>query len=180
MSILLAQFLLVAVLFVPILVQHDIAYIPHEHYCFIDYANVRVVLWLLCNIYGIPLTLLLLIYVRITLFLREHSSQQSLLIKQRQQRDLIVIRRIFVILGLLVAFGIPTFVLLIMLHIDGAMHPLFYRIVFLSLNFSLLTLSVAVAGLTPQVKNMMRPRRVVPLNASGATFGPVRHISSRV
>ena len=59
------------------------------------------------------MTLLLLIYLRITIYIRLQPNNQSLVVKQRQARDLFVIRRILIIVSLLVTVGLPSTILLI-------------------------------------------------------------------
>jgi len=144
----------------------------------VDFSNVRGVLWFLLNIYGIPLLLLLLIYLRITIFLGQHSNNQTLVIKQRQQRDLAVIRRIIIIISLLVTLGIPTTALLLILYITGQELSLFYRIAWFTASLSMIALSLSMVVLTPQLKNIVlkkfRHNRVVPLNGTVVGLIPMR------
>ncbi len=169
---------LVCILFCPIVIWHGIVYIAKEHYCFVNFSNVRAVLWFLLNIYGIPLLLLLLIYLRITIFLGQHSNNQTLVIKQRQQRDLAVIRRIIIIISLLVTLGIPTTVLLLILYITGQGLSLFYRIAWFTASLSMIALSLSMVVLTPQLKNIVlkkfRHNRVIPLNGTVVGLMPMR------
>ena len=81
--------------------------------------NLRGVLWVFCIAYGNPLLLLSLIYLRITVYLRRQSSIQTFMIRQRQQRDLIVIRRILITVSLLMALGIPAIVILLISYITN-------------------------------------------------------------
>ena len=59
--------------------------------------------WFLLIDYGFPISLLLIMYLRITIFLHQGSNKQITAIKQRQERDLIVIRRIFIVVGIFIA-----------------------------------------------------------------------------
>jgi len=85
----------------PILIWNGIIYSPNDYICSISLTNIRGTLWLVFTSYGLPLTYLSVIYIRITLFLRQQSNDVELAIKRRQKRDLVAIQRIFI------NFGIP-------------------------------------------------------------------------
>jgi len=171
--------ILICIFLCPLLFWHDIVYLPKEYYCSVPFANLRVTLWVIFNIYGIPLLLLLLIYSRITIFLHRQSNNRNLVIKQRQQRDLVVIRRILIHVGLLMVLGIPIIVLLIMFYIADGKFPLFFRIQFFSVSLSLIELSLSVAILTPQLKYIVLKKfqhnRVAPLDAPLPISIPIRN-----
>lgn len=127
------ELILICIILCPVLFWHDIVYLPEEHYCYVPFTNIRSTLWLVSNSYGIHLLLLSLIYLRIAIFLHRQPNNQTLVIKQRQQRDLSVIRRIYIMVGLLMALGVPTIVLLLMFYITGVKYSLFDRIAWLSI-----------------------------------------------
>ena len=135
-------------------------------------------MWLYFAVYGIPLILLLLIYLRITIYLHQQPTNQSFAVKQRQTRDLLVIRRILIIVGLLTAVGLPSTVLLIMLFITGQENPLFWRITWLSVSLSMFGLSLSIIGFTPQLKRiiMMKFQRnqIEPNSNAWASTVPMR------
>ncbi|CAF3778371.1 unnamed protein product [Rotaria sordida] len=143
----------------PILIWHDVIYLPNEYYCLVAFTKMRGFLWALFIAYGLPLLLLSLIYLRITIFIRQQPLNQTLMVKQRQKRDLAAIQRIFINVGLLLAFGIPVAVLLIMYFITGTEHPLTYRIFWLGPEVSLPILSIQMIFMTPQLKNIIIRRR---------------------
>jgi len=98
-------------------------------------SQFRGILWLLFNAYGIPVLLLSLIYLRITIFLRQQSNNQTLIVRQRQQRDLIAIQSILIIVGFLIALGIPAMVFIVILLVTGERYPLCMRIEFFLLIY---------------------------------------------
>ena len=165
----------------PLIVWNIIVYIPKEHYCFVPMTNLRGVLWFICSVYGLSFLLLTLIYLRIVIFLRRQSYHQTYIIKQRQQRDLIVMRRVFITFGVLVILGSPGALLLLMLYITGEEHPLLYRIEWFFVNLAMLGLCLSQLFLTPQLKNIVlkifQHNRVVPHNATVEGSIPMRHIS---
>ncbi|CAF4198877.1 unnamed protein product, partial [Adineta steineri] len=86
------EFILSCALLSPLLFWHDIVYLPQEYFCYVPYTNILGILWVILNAYGNPLLILLFIYLRITIFLRRQSINQALVVKKRQERDLLVIR----------------------------------------------------------------------------------------
>jgi hypothetical protein len=173
------EFIFICALLSPLLFWHDIVYLPQEHYCYVPYTNIRGILWVILNAYGNPVLLLLFIYLRITRFLHRQSINQALVVKQRQERDLLVIRRIFITVSLLLTLGIPSVVLLIMLLITGEESPLFFRIEWLSVSLSMIGLSLAVAFFTSQIKSIIlkkyqRNLAAVPLDGTLTGSVPIR------
>jgi hypothetical protein len=104
--------------------------------------NFRGILWTAFSSYGIPAFLLFVIYIRITLFIRQQSHNIARTIQQRQVRDLLVMRRIFITVGVLIFLGIPSVILVLMAAISGKEHPLSFRITWISLSISMAGLSV--------------------------------------
>jgi hypothetical protein len=145
---------LISILLCPLLFWQDIVYLPRDYYCFIHYTNIRAALWAMFNVYGSLLLLVSLIYLRITIFLRRHSNNQTILVKQRQQRDLLVLQRLLITLASLTVLGIPVIVLLIMFFITGQENLLFYRIEWLFVDFSMMGLSLATIVSTSHLKGI--------------------------
>jgi hypothetical protein len=116
--------------------------------------------------YGLPLNYLSVIYIRITLFLRQQSNDIELAIKRRQKRDLVAIQRIFINFGILIITGLPGVVVIIMSLVNGVEYPLSHRILWIGVEVSLLILSIQMIFMTPQLKNLVMKRwqqnRVIP------------------
>ncbi|CAF3958284.1 unnamed protein product, partial [Rotaria sordida] len=161
----------------PLLIWHDIIYLPNEYYCFAPFTKVRGFLWLLLIAYGSPLLLLSLIYLRITIFIRQQPNNQTLIVNQRQQRDLAAIQRIFINVGLLVVCGTPCVTLLLMYFITGIEHPLSYRITWAGPEVSMAILSVQMIFMTPQLKNIIIRRRQNRVTTLDITI-PMRAIAT--
>ncbi len=149
------ELILVCVLFIPLLVWDDIVYLPSEHYCYVPYTNIRGILWIILNAYGNPVLLLSIIYVRISMFLRQQSTNQIVVVHQRQVRDLLVLRRILITVCLLLALGIPSVILLSIFIITSHKQPLFFRIEWLSVSLSMIGLSLSQVIFTPQLKRIV-------------------------
>ncbi|CAF0713689.1 unnamed protein product [Adineta steineri] len=166
------------ILISPILFLHDIVYLPQDNYCFVSFTNVFSLLWLAFNGYGNQIGVLLFVYIRITIFLRHQSNTQSLIVKHRQERDLLVIRRILITVGLLISLGIPAMVFIVMSFITHEDYPLTYPFVFFFISISMIGVCLSTIIFTPQLKTIVvkiiQHNRVIPLNDSFIGSIPMR------
>lgn len=143
----------------PLLLRHDLVYSSTEHYCCILYTNIYGILWTVFVCYLLPLSGLFLIHIRITVFLRQQPSNLAIAIQQRQRRDLAIIQRIFLNVGVLVAIGFPTTVFVLRALLNGVEHPLANRISMITTEISFTMLSIVVIFTTPQLKKVIFNRR---------------------
>jgi hypothetical protein len=162
------QLIFACILLSPLLFWHDVVYLSNEHYCYAAFTNFRAILWTAFSSYGIPVLCLFVIYIRITIFIRQQSNNQRLVRRRRQARDLLAIQRILITVSVLIVLGIPSVILVILSAITGKEYLLSFRITWISLTVSMTGLSVAMVFLIPQVKNIvwkkLQQGRVVPTN----------------
>ena len=167
----------------PLVIWHDLIYLSDEYYCFILFTDVRSTVWLILNIHGIPLILLLMMYVRIVVFIRHQANNRLVLVNRNQKRDLLALRRIFIIVVLLFVIAMPTTIFILMALITRVEHPLTYRITMVSYAISMTTLSIAMLFVTPQLKTFIlklwKRNQVVPAHANlniSFKLGPIQNI----
>ncbi|CAF0819748.1 unnamed protein product [Adineta steineri] len=145
-----------------------VIYLQNNSFCYVTFTNIPGILWAAFVAYVCPFCCLLFIYLHITRFIHQQGNKQTLVIKQRQARDLLIIRRILIIVSLLLILGIPGMTLIFMFIITGEEHPLLYRITFLPISVSQMGLSVALIFSIPQLKNIVlnlrTTRAVMPVN----------------
>ncbi|CAF3743212.1 unnamed protein product [Adineta steineri] len=134
---------------------NGVTYLPNDQFCHPTFTNIPGVLSTAFVIYVCPFCCLLFIYLHITRFIHQQGNKQTLIIKQRQARDLLIIRRILIIVNLLLIIGIPALVLIFMFIITGEEHPLLARITFLPISVSQAGLSVALLFTITQLKNIV-------------------------
>ena len=142
----------------PLLFWQKIVYLPKEHYCHIRSADILGMTWMMFVCYLLPFTSLLMIYIRITIFLNHHSSSLALIIQRRQQRDLVVIRRIFINVGILLISGMPSLVMIFMTYCSGVEHALSRRVAIINVETASLVLSIEMLVVTPQLKRIIMGR----------------------
>ena len=144
-----------SILLSPVVVWHDIVYLPTEYYCIIEHTNIRGALWVMCVCYIVPLTGLLLIHIRISIFLRQQSVTLAAVIKQKQQRDLVVMRRIFINVSVLWIVGLPASVIALVGLFTRNAYPFGRRITFITLEMAFAIMSIQMIIMTPQLKRLI-------------------------
>ena len=153
------------VLISPIYIWYGQRLIPGENICRVPKNNPFSIAYTTIIIYGIPFIALSLTYFQVHRFLRQQARATILdfsSTSRHRLRDVMVFRRIVIIVTLLGSYGMPNSVMLIMLAITGELVSSFYRILDLSLAACVLTLSVAFFYLTPQLRTEIKicPRRI--------------------
>ena len=101
---------------------------------------------------------LLLIYARILFFLRQQSINSTVLVRQRQQRDLAITQRIFISAGILSGLRFPRLIVVLLSFITGVEYPLSHRITLTGIEISLALLSVEMIIVTPPLRRLVQRR----------------------
>ncbi|CAF1371986.1 unnamed protein product [Rotaria sordida] len=127
---------------------HDIRYISTENICLLPIHSTRELIFSNLIIYGIPVIVITIIYIQLTCFIRRSSKTVS----ARAKRDVIVVRRIILVVCILTLMVIPSVVLKLMLPFTDIGKPLFYRIQNITLMTGLIILCFMLVYVTPQVK----------------------------
>ncbi|CAF3759242.1 unnamed protein product [Rotaria sp. Silwood1] len=134
----------------PIHFWHDIQFIRRENTCFIAIHCARGFLWSNMIIYGIPIIAINILYMQLMRFMRRPTMVAS----TRAKRDVIVARRIELVVSILILMGIPSVVLKLMLPFTDIGKPLFYRIQNITIVIAMIALSFMLVYVTPQVKEV--------------------------
>ncbi|CAF0794221.1 unnamed protein product [Adineta steineri] len=153
--------IIICILLCVLIPLNAVIYLQNNSFCYVTFTNIPGILWAAFVAYVCPFCCLLFIYLHITRFIHQQGNIQTLIIKQRQARDLLVIRRILIIVSLLLILGIPGMTLIFMFIITGEEHPLLYRITFFPISVSQMGLSVALIFSIPQLKNIILNLRII-------------------
>ncbi|CAF3984499.1 unnamed protein product [Adineta steineri] len=147
---------------------NGVTYLPNDYFCNTTFTNIPGILSTAVVVYICPFCCIVFIYIHITRFIHQQGNIQTLVIKQRQSRDLLIIRRILIIVSLLLILGIPAMTLIFMFIITGEEYPLLARIAFLPVGVSQMGLSIALLFCIPQLKNIVlnlrKTNTVTPVN----------------
>jgi hypothetical protein len=135
-------------LLLPLHIWIDIKFIPEENICLVTTKSARGLIWTTMSIYVLPMIVVNNVYLRMVRYLR----QAPLIVSARAKRDIIVIRRIILILIILFIMGTPTIIFMLMLPFTKVGEPLFYRISIMTMALSINTLSLTLIYTSPQLK----------------------------
>ncbi|CAF5111180.1 unnamed protein product, partial [Rotaria sp. Silwood1] len=86
------------------------------------------------------------------------STVQTLIAQRRQQRDVLVIKRIAITVIMLLIFGLPNLVFVIVTSMTGVEYALTYRIQWFIGSLSMIGLSITNVVLKPQLKSIVMKR----------------------
>ncbi|CAF3508296.1 unnamed protein product [Rotaria sp. Silwood1] len=86
-------------------------FVLQQNVCLLPVHSARGFIWSILIIYGIPIIVINIIYIQLTRFIRRSSKIAS----TRAKRDVIVVRRIVLVAGILTLMGIPSVILKLML-----------------------------------------------------------------
>ncbi|CAF1021629.1 unnamed protein product [Adineta steineri] len=160
--------ILTCILLCVLIPLNGVTYLPNDHFCYPTFTNIPGVVSTGVVAYVCPFSCILFIYTRITRFIHQQGNIPTLIIKQRQSRDLLVIRRILIIVSLLLILAIPGMTLILMFIITGEENPLLARIALFPVSASQAGLSVALLFSIPQLKNIVlnfqKTSTVTPVN----------------
>ena len=136
---------------------HTIVYMPNEYQCATDLNKWEGNIYMILVFYSVPIEIIVVIYIRVLQHVRKSSIRIRQERKRSAERELRILQRILILIGVLVILGFPSSVLWLESLFRGRMHPITYRIQAFFLGISIFLVAWAVALINPQVK------RVLPL-----------------
>jgi len=136
----------------PLLIFHSQKLIPGDHVCFIRKDDPLAIAYSTLMIYAIPLICIILIYLRVSIYLHNQSRSNKELFIVKNHRDIVVLRRIIIVIILLFSYGLPTSVMLIDVAITNQLASCFYRLLVLSIAACVFTQSVVIIYVTPHFR----------------------------
>ncbi|CAF4058101.1 unnamed protein product [Rotaria sordida] len=154
--LIIGQWLISIGLFIPTILLQWYIHLPTETYCLVPYTDIGASTYLIIILYLIPLVSISLIYVWITKFIRSSAHPTTLIIvaKQRQRnlRDLTIIKRIVILILILIVLRCPTIIFIIYGVIARHLYSLTYSIVGLITSAFLTIIGLITIDITPQLK----------------------------
>ena len=149
------QWLFTFLLLLPTLFLYYIR-LPTETYCLVPYTDIHGQIYLILALYLIPLVSIIAVYVWITTFIRESSRATTAIIlaqqRQRNLRDLAIIKRIVIIISVLVVLRFPTIIFITYGLIVGELYLLTYAIVGLITSICLILIGLITIHTTPSIR----------------------------
>ena len=153
----LVQWLIDFASLLPFLLRHRFNYILEHYFCEILFQDVLGITMMSGMTYNLPMVLMACLYSYIIYYMKKTKSQSILQNRHRSnQRDLVVLRRIMILLGILITFGVPTWVFFCECIITGYPNEIGYRVGWSLFTVSISILPTASALLTPQLYKLIR------------------------
>ncbi|CAF1431539.1 unnamed protein product [Adineta ricciae] len=135
---------------------NGIIYLTNDYFCYVSFANIRALVWTAIFAYQVPCACTLMIYIRITMFLRNQANNLTVATRQRQRRDFLIVQRILIIMTLLITLGIPPMFFILRFAVTGDYHPLTLRVSCLPAAISMASLNIVLIFSIPQLKSVIR------------------------
>ncbi|CAF1378806.1 unnamed protein product [Adineta ricciae] len=166
------QWIVCFLLTLPSFIYRDAFFVLYklDYCCGLRYERVPQFLYIIFNVFVLPLIYMSIIYARLIYFV-SHQNLQLLQTQQgrRAQRDYIIMRRILLTMIILVLAGIPNLGLAFLVHFKPNLSGDYYmyRIEWMVPSVSMLTLSIGLVFITPRltivvVSCLQRKNQVVP------------------
>ncbi len=175
------QWILSFLFIFPHLLLNDFQYQSLDYNCWISFKNIRGMLVATLSIYGGPLFIIFIIYTYILQY-----SRRTIRVGRKQRkankRDVIILKRIVILLLFLIMIGVPTLSILVTYMITGYLTPLVYDIQAVNISIGLVTTPIVLVFITPKIRNIFRrkekPIRCIntrkPIQSSTTDSSPSR------
>ena len=140
------------------LFSHDFQYQPSDYNCWISFKNLRGMFLAILTIYTSPILLTIIIYTYILHYIRGKVNIQK---KQRRanKRDLIILKRIVILLLFLIMIGIPTLSVLLIYIITNYLTSFAYDIQAINISLGLVITSITLIFITPKIRMIFRCKK---------------------
>jgi hypothetical protein len=106
-------------------------------------------------IYNNPLTIIFTIYIQIIRYTRRSTHIREIR-QHANKRDLIILKRIVILVFIIVGIGLPTVAVVLIYIITKYFIPFAYYIQGLSISFGVLVASVSLIFVTPQIQEIFK------------------------
>jgi hypothetical protein len=154
--LIICQWLFTLVLLLPPVFINWYTRLPTDKFCLIPYTYLGPEIYHIIILYLIPLVSLATVYIWITSYMRGISQTSGLVVavvqRQRNQRDLTVIKRIIMMMSILIVLRFPTIVFMIYAAITGSLYPSTYGIVGIITSVCLILIGIITIYITPQLR----------------------------
>ena len=157
LMLIISQWLILILILLPPILFNWYAHLPTESYCLVPYTNLLAECYHIFIIYMIPLICIAVIYIWITTFIRRSSQTATIRLaatqRQRNIRDLTVIRRIILLISVLFILRFPTIILTIYAVLNHDAYQYTYSIVGLITSLCMIFIGLMMIHITPQLRN---------------------------
>jgi hypothetical protein len=149
------QWILSFLFILPNLLLDDYQYLPLEYNCWIAFQNIRGLIMVMIIIFNNPLTIVFTIYTQIIRYTRRSTHIRETR-QHANKRDLIILKRIVILVFIIVGIGLPTAAIILIYIITKYVISFAYHIQGLSISLGVLVASVSLIFITPQIQEIFK------------------------
>jgi hypothetical protein len=153
------QWILSFLFILPHLLLDDFQYLPTEYNCWFGFQNTRGLIMITIILYNNPLTIIFTIYTQIIRYTRRVTQIQQAR-QQANRRDLIILKRIVILVFIIAGIGLPTVVIVLIYMITKYLMPYAYHLQGLSLSLGVLITSVSLIFITARIRQIFTHNQV--------------------
>ena len=163
----LCQWILSFLFMMIIFLLQYIVYLPDYYHCQVSFSNFFGLFLTIAMIYFGPTTISTVLYMYLMYYLK-HNQVNT---RNSNKRDLMVLRRIIILILSILFLSLPTLILWLFYIITGQLYYLSYHLEWFLFSLSLSILSVASAVLSPHFSRLLQmylvlDRRVHPMGTN--------------
>ena len=153
---------LIAVLF-PILFTQRCIYHPLDHSCYGSFDDITLFIYCGSIIYVLPMMIIGIIYWRLI----QHTKRSPTCLNIfTARRDILVVRRILLLIGSLLILAVPAFTFWMMFLLTGQTYDLSFRISFMANSVTVIVLSIVTIFITPlkSISRVLKTNNIIILS----------------
>lgn len=153
------QWSLDCIITIPTWLLNHYEYVPNNYYCTTTYLHFNTIAYIGILEYYVPMFSVIAIYFCMIHYMKKKKSttiQQGR--HQENQRDLLVVRRIMILVGVLIALSFPSTVFYFWYVFTGYLYPQVYQLQWITISFVLAILPSVTVFLTPQLRELVGRR----------------------
>ncbi|CAF0983486.1 unnamed protein product [Adineta steineri] len=137
---------------IPVLLLRTFEYLSQDYHCQIAIYNVRGLIMGLSMVHMIPISLTTICCIYTMMYIRRRSViRKSIRQQANDRRDFLVLKRIFILLSILIASGMPTLGISLFFQISGYLPLWSTQFQWLTATFSIFTVSVILIFVSPNI-----------------------------
>lgn len=151
------QWLLSFLQVIPVYFLGLFEYLPNDYHCQIAIDNTRGLILGLSLVHMIPVSLTTICYIYTTIYIRKSSARVRSMRQQiKDRRDFFVLKRIFILLTVMIASGLPTLGISLYSQLTGYLPFWATQFQWLTATFSMCVVSVIFIFVSPHSKRFWK------------------------
>ncbi|CAF3732823.1 unnamed protein product [Rotaria socialis] len=150
--LIIVHWIIIMILSIPVWFRS--VYLSSENYCFNRFSDTWSSVYISITFVAIPVSGIFIVYMEIVFYMKQHWQSRERL--RRMKRDVITIKRIILLAIVLLATSSAAIILWLLMFVQKRMHRLSYRLLCFMAVVGLLTCSVTLLSVSPQLRRAIK------------------------